>query len=280
MIMKPHPARQRKAFTLVELLVVIAIIAILAGLLLPALSQAKERGKRVQCINNQRQLSITWVLYTADYDDWLVYNGPTTQGGSTSQKLWVQGEFFYAPDSTNTALILDPRYALFAPYLKTTSVYHCPSDQPVVLGGVKYSELRSYSLNAYTGWVGAWDTRLCPANTFKIFKKTTDITSPMPSDLLIFMDIYPYSICWPYLGVNMGASPTTSPSSDTFFNYPGVFHNQGAVVGYADGHAARQKWMDPRTIAAKSLNYHGHDDSSPNNVDIDWLRRHATSPMH
>src|SRR4051812_35726432 len=79
----------RSAFTLIELLVVIAIIAILAGLLLPVLSKAKERGKRMQCISNERQLAITWVMYAGDNNDFSVPNGFALN--TTSLKLWIQG---------------------------------------------------------------------------------------------------------------------------------------------------------------------------------------------
>src|SRR5436309_131301 len=94
------------AFTLIELLIVVAIIALLAGLLLPALAQAKRKAKRIQCINNERQLSITWVMYAGDNSDNLVTNGETVAGGSTDPKLWIQGVFFNAQDNTNSALML------------------------------------------------------------------------------------------------------------------------------------------------------------------------------
>ena len=260
------PRRITDAFTLIELLVVIAIIAILAAMLLPALTRAKMQGKRVRCISNQKQLAITWLLYVADNNDWVPQNGlydPPT----TSVKLWVQGAFFNPTVGKSEQYILDPGYAQFANYLKTTKVYTCPTDVlEVTIGGVKYPKLRSYSLNAYLGWFGTWDTRMSAA--WVIYRKHSNMVSQMPNGTFLFQDVNPNSICWPFYGMKM--------DSDTFFNFPGSSHNKGAVTSFSDGHVETHKWKDARTIAALSNAYHNHNDASPRNVDLAWMRERTT----
>jgi prepilin-type N-terminal cleavage/methylation domain-containing protein len=273
-----HQGPRNGAFTLIELLIVVAIIAIIAGLLLPALAKAKAKARRIQCINNERQLSLTWVMYSGDNNDKLVPNGQSTPGGSTQSPLWVQGTFYYSADNLNSDLILNPRYALFAHYLKSPDVYRCPSDhQTITIANKQYPKLRSYGLNAFVGWASDspydWDTRLCAPRAYRVFKKTSDLVAPTPSELFIFQDTHPESICWPYFGVIMGL-----PGTEAFFNFPAVYHSYGGVIGFADGHTEAHRWRDPRTLAAKSSDYHQHHEASPNNPDLVWLRQHATSP--
>ena len=276
----------KKAFTLIELLVVIAIIAILAGLLLPVLAKAKSHAKLAQCMNNERQLALTWVTYAGDNNDRVAQNGEPPQGGSPDIKMWVQGEFYYAPDATNQDLLINPKYAQFANYLKTIDVYRCPSDRSMVQeGAVQVPRLRSYGLNCFTGWdwtSNPWDgdTRLNPNSPYQVFLKTTQINGISPADLLTFLDMHPDSICKPYFGIVMGGVGPNGLSlqgGEGFFNYPATYHDAtGGAMAYSDGHVSRHRWMDQRTMTAKSVNFHDHNDPSPGNLDIDWLRNHAS----
>jgi len=259
---------RRRGFTLIELLVVIAILAILASLLLPALANAKANAKRIPCINNQKQLLSAWAMYAADNDDLLVAVGRQNPA-SPARKFWIQGAFVNPPDNFNTGLLLDRQYALFADYFKSTDIYVCPTDRDrVKAGGQEGPKLRSYAMNAYTGWSGSWDYRLTTG--YKIYRKYSDISQAPPAGLFVFQDVQPDSICWPFFGVEMNI--------DYFFNFPGSSHNRGGIIAYADNHVEWHKWQDQRTLTAYSPSYHMHHDAATGNPDLTWLRARTTIP--
>jgi prepilin-type N-terminal cleavage/methylation domain-containing protein len=259
----------RDGFTLIELLVVIAIIAILASMLLPALAKGKAEAFRIKCVSNIKNLSTASFLYTGENNDRFVNNG---DGANFSIPLWVQGSFATIPrDATNVDLILSPKYSLFAPYITDIGVYKCPSDRiaGTGIGNMEHPRVRSYAMNSYVGYEGA-PFRDAPSPAYIVFKRTSDVKKMAVSDLMVFVDVNPNSVCRPCFGVFM--------DRDSFLHVPASHHNRSGVFSFADGHLESHRWRDNITVKkqAPSYNYHDHNLPSPRSPDIKWLQTHAT----
>ncbi len=264
-------AAHRSGFTLIELLVVIAIIAILASLLLPALARAKDQARRIHCVNNQKQLMVTCNLYSSDNREMLPPNG-AGQPKASGPYMWVLGDNHnYIPAFWDIRYLVDPQYALFAPYLKASGVYKCAADKSTIkVSGQDQPKIRSYAMNCYMGSpAGGIEEPFRMLMGYHLYIKSSDFGSTTPAVRFLFSDVNPANICSPAFGVNM--------EQDIFFHYPSSLHGGVGVLVFADGHAEGHKWMDARTRTnAPAGQIIHHDVASPGNQDLKWLRERTT----
>src|ERR1039458_9112945 len=171
------------AFTLTELLLVIAIIAILAALLMPALATAKSKGKQTACLNNLRQLVLSFQMYSADNDGKLAQNNPLAEPGGN---CWLLGNMKVSADSTNTAII---RQGKLFPYANQVDLYRCPTDPS---RSNDEPRVRSYSMNS---WVGSRYMETHPYHTgFRTFVRESELPAAGPAMLWVMADEHEASI--------------------------------------------------------------------------------------
>ena len=277
------------AFTLVELLVVIAIIGILAAMVLPALSQAMEQARRIQCVNNVKQMQTMWHLYATDNMDRLVPNGPDagmTDGTALPDEIpqcWVMGAMFYTPNSTsstNTLYLADRKYALFGAYNRAPAIYKCPDDPTKVrfdtansdasaARSVNLPRVRSYGLNSCLGWERNPRLTLEGHLTGISEIRGAHHTGVRPSEQSVFLDVHPDSI---------QEAPFLAPTSTTWWALPASYHNRSSCISFADGHVDVHRWVDQTTIPPITGTWILQGPTVPYTRDLSWFYSHTMQP--
>ena len=281
--MKFQPSDQSRiqsGFTLIELLVVIAIIAILAGLLLPALARAKTKAQSIQCMNNNRQMMLAWKMYVDTSNDYVpsAYGNPDAWIPNNIGMTWIGNSTTdgFNPGNWDTTKMIEK--SCLWPYCgNNATIWRCPGDNKypcLASSGPSKGQLvprqRSTSM---LSWFNGSDADAFGPGYVK-YKKISQVLNPGPSMTIVFLDERSDSINDGEWCSGMSGWPD-QPSAWMLVDFPASYHAGAGGFAFVDGHSEIHKWRDSRTTpplgALGALNV-----SMPNNVDAFWIMEHST----